>query len=125
MSQSSVAGNSLGKLAIDNDDSTYASTTAEATPWMDFTLAKPSTLRRIEVVNREDCCVSDLAPFSVVLYDQGNNEIGSTDFTTEDLGIYVWLHDMPTAMVARVRLTKPDTGTLGLRELRLLAAGRF
>jgi hypothetical protein len=90
-------------------------TDVETNPWATVDLGAPTTVRTIEITNREDCCAERAVPLVVEMSDDDNNW---TEIARRDEEFKTWKAKLPpkTARYLRFKIPKPGA-VLHLRDI--------
>jgi hypothetical protein len=86
----------------------------ENNPWVEFDLGAPTKVKRVEVVNRGDCCADRAAPMVV---EVGNDRINWTAVARRDTPFGSWTASFSSKVARYVRLRVPRQTVLHLQSV--------
>lgn len=86
----------------------------ENSPWIEYDLGAPRTVKRVEVTNRLDCCGDRAAP---LLVEVSTDHTSWKEVARRDLEFIVWTASFPRTTARYVRLRVPRPTALHLKEI--------
>jgi hypothetical protein len=94
-------------------------TAEEDSPWLVIDLRQPSTIHRVEVFGRDDCCFDQSIPLALEVSDDGNSFRGIAERITPFSESDPWVVDLSPKVARFVRLRREQRGILALSEVEV------
>ena len=89
-------------------------TETEDNPWVEIDLGAPKTVRRVEVINRADCCADRAKP---LVAEVSTDRVTWTQVARKDEDFGSWKADFPPRVARYVRLRSPHHTVLHLQAI--------
>jgi hypothetical protein len=89
-------------------------TETETNPWVEIDLGAPKKIRRIEVINRADCCADRATP---LVAEVGTDRVTWTQVARSDEPFGSWKVNFPPRVARYVRLRSPRHTVLHLQAI--------
>jgi hypothetical protein len=88
----------------------------ESNPWVEFDLAAPKPIRRIDVTNRHDCCADRAVP---LIAEISTDRVGWSEVGRRDTEFSRWTVEFPPRVARYVRLRVPRFTTFHLKDVAI------
>lgn len=92
---SSSTGDTVPGNVIDNNDGTYWHSVSGEYPWLKIDLGSEQYIHKVEMMNRSDCCRGRAAGARLVLKDNGDNTIYTSNLMTRSDGVTTTYQEWP------------------------------